>query len=374
MKGTDKSTPCKARKSKNLRKCGWAVRLFGRTISQSRLRNDAKRGDVPTAPGVEIALDNVYEIIRETPCWHSSRLSDRYGANIFLKREDRQKVRSFKIRGAYNKIKSIGEDDLAKGIVCASAGNHAQGVAYSCAKFGIKGYIYMPENTPGQKIDSVKYFGKDNVEIRLTGATFDEAAAAAKSFSAENGITFIAPFDDPEIIEGQGTVAYEIVCAMKKRKVTLDYVFVPIGGGGLAAGVGLYIKYASPSTKVIGVEPAGAASMKAAFAEGHPVTLEHIDTFVDGCAVARVGDVTYKVCREVLDDIIAVPESDVSRTMLELYNSKGIVVEPAGALSVAALELCSGMIAGKNVCCILSGSNNDVARINDIQRRAAQSI
>lgn len=348
-----------------------SLQLFGRTICQSRRRQHAKRGGIPTAAGVENALGNVYEIIQETPCWHASRLSDRYGCNIYLKREDRQKVRSFKIRGAYNKIKSIGAEDLANGIVCASAGNHAQGVAYSCARFGIKGYIFMPANTPGQKIDSVKYFGRDSIEIRLTGDTFDEAAAAAKAFASENAMTFIAPFDDPEIIEGQGTVAYEIIEAMKKRKVTLDYVFVPIGGGGLAAGAGLYIKHASPSTKVIGVEPAGAASMKAAFAEGHPVTLEHIDTFVDGCAVARAGNITYKVCREVLDDIVVVPESEVCKAMLDLYNSKGIVLEPAGALSLAALELCKERIAGSNVCCILSGSNNDVARIADIQRRAA---
>lgn len=350
-----------------------SLHLFGKTLCQSRRRRHAKRGGIPTAPGVENALANVYEITQETPCWHASRLSDRYGSTIFLKREDRQKVRSYKIRGAYNKISSLGDEDLAKGVVCASAGNHAQGVAYSCAKLGITGYIFMPETTPGQKIDSVKYFGQSNVEIRLTGTTFDEAAAAAKAFATENGITFIPPFDDPEIIEGQGTVAFEIIKAMKKKGITLDYVFVPIGGGGLASGTGLYFKHASPSTKVIGVEPAGAASMKTAFAEGHPVTLENIDTFVDGAAVARAGNITYKTCREVLDDIIVVPESEVCKAMLDLYNSKGIVLEPAGALSVAALEQCKEMIAGKNVCCILSGSNNDVARMPEIQRRAQQT-
>lgn len=349
-----------------------SLQLFGRTIYQSRRRNHAKRGGIPTAAGVENALPNVYEITRETPCWHASRLSEHYGSNIFLKREDRQKVRSYKIRGAYNKIKSLSDEDLAKGVVCASAGNHAQGVAYSCAKLGIKGSIFMPETTPGQKIDSVKYFGKDNVEIRLTGHTFDEAAAAAKAYAAESGATFIPPFDDPEIIEGQGTVAYEIIDVMQKKKITLDYVFVPIGGGGLASGVGLYFKHASPTTKIIGVEPAGAASMKAAFAEGHPVTLENIDTFVDGAAVARAGNTTYKVCREVLDDIVTVPEGEVCKTMLGFYNKKGIVLEPAGALSVAALEQCKEMIEGKNVCCILSGSNNDVARMAEIQRRANQ--
>lgn len=347
-----------------------ALTLFGRTIHQSHRRYHARKGGIPTAAGVRNALGNVYEITQETPCWHASRLSERYGCEVYLKREDRQKVRSYKIRGAYNKIKSLTDEELARGVVCASAGNHAQGVAYSCSKLGIKGYIFMPQTTPGQKIDSVRYFGKDHVDIRLVGATFDEAAAAAKAFSAESGATFVPPFDDPEIIEGQGTVAYEIIEAMKEKKVTLDYVFVPIGGGGLASGTCLYIKHASPSTKVIGVEPAGAASMKAAFAEGHPVTLEHIDTFVDGAAVARAGNITYKVCRELLDDIVVVPEGEVCKAMLYLYNAKGIVLEPAGALSVAALELCKDMIAGKNVCCILSGSNNDVARIPDIQRRA----
>lgn len=347
-----------------------SLRLFGRTIYQSRRRNHARKGGIPTAAGVGNALGNVYEIIQETPCWHASRLSEKYGCNLYLKREDRQKVRSYKIRGAYNKIKSLSEEDLEKGVVCASAGNHAQGVAYSCSKLGIKGYIFMPVTTPGQKIDSVRYFGKDNIEIRLSGETFDEAASAAKAFAAEGGLTFIPPFDDPEVIEGQGTVAYEIIESLKKRNVTLDYVFVPIGGGGLASGVGLYFKHASPTTKVIGVEPSGAASMKAAFAEGHPVTLEHIDTFVDGAAVARAGNITYKVCRQVLDDIIVVPESDVCRAMLDIYNSKGIVLEPAGALSLAALDFCREMIAGRNVCCILSGSNNDAARIAEIQRRA----
>ncbi len=351
-----------------------ALKLFGRTIYQSHRRNHRRKGGgIPTAAGIVNALGNVYEVTPGTPCWHASRLSDRYGCNIFLKREDRQKVRSYKIRGAYNKIKSLSDEEQQKGVVCASAGNHAQGVAYSCHKLGIMGYIFMPKTTPNQKIDSVKYFGKDNIEIHLWGTTFDEAAAAAKAYCQEKGVTFIPPFDDPEIIEGQGTVAYEILDAMKKKKVTLDYVFVPIGGGGLASGVGLYFKHSSPNTKVIGVEPSGAASMTEAFKQGQPVTLEHIDTFVDGAAVARAGNITYKVCREVLDEIIVVPESVVCQAMLDIYNSKGIVLEPAGALSIAALELCQDRIKGGNICCILSGSNNDVARINDIQRRAKEA-
>lgn len=348
-----------------------SLHLFGKTIYQSRRRRHARKGGIPTPAGVVNALPNVYEITQPTPCWHASKLSERYGANIFLKREDRQKVRSYKIRGAYNKMKSLGDEELAKGVVCASVGNHAQSVAFSCAKLGVKGYIYMPQTTPEQKTDSVRYFGRNSIEIRLAGTDPDEASAAAKAFSAESGASFIPAFDDPEIIEGQGTVAYEILQKMKDKGVDLDYVFVPIGGGGLASGVGLYFKNASPSTRIIGVEPAGAASMKAALAEGHPVTLEQIDTFVDGAAVARAGNITYKVCSEVLDGIITVPEGLVCKAMLELYNSKGTVLEPAGALTVAALELCKETIAGKNVCCILSGSNNDVARMAEIQRRAA---
>lgn len=228
----------------------------------------------------------------------------------------------------------------------------------------------MPETTPRQKIESVEYFGADKIEIRLVGKTFDEAGEAAQSFSKKNGIPFIHPFDDPRVIEGQGTVACEILKEMKEKGITLDYVFVPIGGGGLASGIGLYFKQFSPSTMIIGVEPAGAASMKAAFEQGHPVSLEEIDPLVDGAAVAKAGNLTYKICRRVLDDIIVVPESEVCKAMLYLYNVKGIVVEPAGALSVAALGLCREMIEGMNVCCILSGSNNDISRIAEIQRRA----
>lgn len=326
--------------------------------------------DIPTWQDIENAHEVVSEIVLETACWHASKLSEIYDSRIFLKREDRQKVRSYKIRGAYNKIRSLSPESVKGGVVCASAGNHAQGVAYSCAKLGIKGYIFMPEITPRQKIDSVNYFGRDAVEIRLTGTTFDDAASAARAFSAENGLTFIPPFDDPYIIAGQGTVAYEMLDQMKNREVTLDYVFVPIGGGGLASGIGTYVKAKSPATKVIGVEPAGAASMKAAFAAGAPVTLESMDTFVDGAAVGRAGDLTFHICREVLDDIIIVPEGAVCTAMLEMYNRNGMVLEPAGALTIAALRFCQDMIRGKNVCCILSGSNNDVVRMAEIQQRS----
>ena len=327
---------------------------------------------IPTWQDVEHAGGVVSEIVRETPFWHASKLSEIYGCRIFLKREDRQKVRSYKIRGAYNKIRSLSQKDLERGVVCASAGNHAQGVAFSCAKLKARGYIFMPEITPLQKIDSVKYFGKEYVEIRLVGKTFDDAAAAAKAFSLENGLTFVPPFDDPYVIAGQGTTAREILSQAASAGVSLDYVFVPIGGGGLASGVATYLKGKSPSVKVIGVEPEGAACMKAAIAAGGPVTLEQIDTFVDGAAVGRAGDITYRICSELLDDVLTVPEGAVCTAMLEMYNRNGMVLEPAGALSVTALRFCKDMIMGKNVCCILSGSNNDVVRISDIMRRSSE--
>lgn len=322
----------------------------------------------PSFSDIDRAAAVVSEITQETACWHASKLSEKYNSNIWLKREDRQKVRSYKIRGAYCKIRSLSAEQAAHGVVCASAGNHAQGVAFSCAKLGIKAYIYMPETTPEQKRDAVRYFGGDNVEIVLAGDTFDAAAAAATAFAAETGRVFVPPFDDPDIISGQGTVAKEILQKMNAGGISLDYIFVPIGGGGLASGVGTYFKACSPQTKVIGVEPDGAASMKAALAGGGPVTLPEMNTFVDGAAVRRVGNLTYDICKDVLDDIVTVPEGAVCTSMLQIYNSNGIVLEPAGALSITALRFCEDWIKGKNVCCVLSGSNNDVFRMAEIQR------
>lgn len=326
---------------------------------------------LPTATDIGYAAKVVSEILKETPCWHASKLSDIYGSTIFLKREDRQKVRSYKIRGAYNKMRSLSQETLSGGVACASAGNHAQGVAFSCSMMGVKGYIFMPEITPQQKIESVKYFGKDNVEIMLVGRTFDEAAAAAKSFCRDNSITFVPPFDDPYIIAGQGTVAYEMLAQMEEHGLIPDYVFVPIGGGGLASGVGTWLKAKSPATRLIGVEPEGAASMRAAFNAGRPVPLEEMDTFVDGAAVRCAGELTYKICREVLDDLITVPEGAVCTTMLEMYNRSGIVLEPAGALSITALRFYADAIRGCNVCSVISGGNSDVVRIADIQERSS---
>lgn len=324
----------------------------------------------PDYKDIEKAEKVVREIIPGTPCWHSSQLSDRYHCTVYTKREDRQKVRSFKIRGAYNKISSLSDDEARRGVVCASAGNHAQGVAYSCARFGIKGHVFMPVSTPGQKVSSVKYYGGENIEVTLAGKTFDECEYAAVDFAVRNGMTFIHPFNDPKVIEGQGSVAVEMMETMKEENVTFDYVFVPIGGGGLASGVGAYVKAVSPSTKIIGVEPSGAASMQAAMKAGHPVRLKEMDTFVDGAAVREVGELTYGICSKVLDGIVIVPEGAVCSTILKAYNHKGLVLEPAGALSMTALRFFQKSIAGHNVCCILSGSNNDSIRMEEIQRRS----
>lgn len=307
------------------------------------------------------------EILEPTPFKKNDSLSELFDAQVFLKREDLQMVRSYKIRGAYNKIRSISPDRLANGIVCASAGNHAQGVAFSCNKLKIKGSIYMPTTTPRQKIDSVRMFGRDYVDIVLTGDTFDAANSAAIEYARQSGKTFIPPFDDQKIIEGQGTIGYEI---LQQAKQPLDYIFVPIGGGGLASGIGSYIKRMSPSTKVIGVEPAGAPCMKTAIEKGEIVELEHIDKFVDGAAVKKAGALTYEICKSVLDDIITVPEGAVCTTIINMYNKNAIVVEPAGALSVAALRFYADKIRGKNIACIISGSNNDIIRMEEIREKS----
>lgn len=259
----------------------------------------------PATADIEAASDILKEILEPTPLQRNANLSEKYGAEVFLKREDLQMVRSYKIRGAYNKIRSLSPEILKKGIVCASAGNHAQGVAFSCNKLQIKGSIYMPTSTPKQKIEQVRMFGKQYVDIVLTGDTFDAANNAAVEYAEKCSKAFIPPFDDSKIIEGQGTIGLEITRQIDRP---LDYIFIPIGGGGLASGIGSWIKQMSAETKVIGVEPAGAASMKASIENGCVTELESIDKFVDGAAVKKPGHLTYEICKEVLDDIIPVPE------------------------------------------------------------------
>ena len=321
----------------------------------------------PSIEAINKASKVLEEILEPTPFKKNDNLSDTYQANVFLKREDLQMVRSYKIRGAYNKIRSIDPENLKNGIVCASAGNHAQGVAFSCNKLQIKGSIFMPTTTPKQKIEQVRMFGKEYIEIVLTGDTFDAANAAAIAYAKENYKTFIPPFDDPKVMEGQGTIGKEI---LEQANMKLDYIFVPIGGGGLASGLGSYIRQMSPETKIIGVEPGGAPCMKAAIEAGGLVELEHIDKFVDGAAVKKAGALTYEVCREVLDDIVVVPEGAVCTTIIQMYNKSAIVVEPAGALASAALRFYADKIKGKNVACIVSGSNNDITRMEEIREKS----
>ena len=314
------------------------------------------------------AAVNLRKVVHHTPLQLHANLSRKYQCNVYLKREDLQIVRSYKLRGAYNLMSSLSEEQLAKGVVCASAGNHAQGFAYSCKKLGVKGVVFMPVITPKQKIRQTAMFGEDAIRIELAGDTFDDCAAAALEYTRANGMTFIPPFDHARVIEGQGTVGLEIL----EDTSDIDFLFLPVGGGGLSAGVGAYFKTYSPQTKIIGVEPEGAPAMFQALKDGHPVILSDIDRFVDGAAVKKVGDITFSICKEVLSDMLLIPEGKVCTTILNLYNEDAIVVEPAGALSIAALDQYAEQIKGKNVVCIVSGSNNDIDRMQEIKERSLQ--
>jgi threonine dehydratase len=313
------------------------------------------------------AQDNLNGVVLKTPLQFSINLSEKFQASIYLKREDLQQVRSYKIRGAYNKISHLNAQQKTKGIVCASAGNHAQGVAYSCQVLQIQGKIYMPKTTPKQKIKQVQLFGKSFVEIVLIGDTFDDAFHAAKQFSNENQLEFIHPFDDLEVIAGQGTVGLEI---LSEQIPTIDYVLLPVGGGGLAAGVSTVFKKLSPLTKILGIEPEGAPSMQFALDQNEALPLTTIDKFVDGAAVKQVGKETFAVCKNTLDRMILVPEGKVCSTILQLYNEEAMVVEPAGALSIAALDFIADEIKGKTIVCVVSGSNNDIERTEEIKERS----
>jgi len=314
------------------------------------------------------AAERIKQVVNKTPLVYNHHLSRRYNCNIFLKREDLQTVRSYKIRGAYNMISSLPASKTDCGVVCASAGNHAQGFAFSCKKLNIKGVVFMPFITPNQKVQQTKMFGEDMIEVVLVGDTFDDCAAAAKTYTEENEMTFIPPFDDIKIIEGQATVGVEIL----EELSNIDYLFLPVGGGGLSAGVGNYFKRFSPKTTIIGVEPEGAPSMFEALKAGHPVTLKSIDRFVDGASVKRVGDVTFPYCKEAISQMHLVNEGKVCATILKLYNEDAIVAEPAGALSIAALDDFTEEIGGKNVVCVISGSNNDIDRMQEIKERSLQ--
>lgn len=316
---------------------------------------------------IMIANQLIKDVVVHTPLQRNDVLSERYECNIYLKREDLQVVRSFKIRGAYNRIKKLSPEELENGIACASAGNHAQGVAYACRYLNIDGKIFMPSTTPRQKINQVKFLGKDNVKVVLIGDTFDDSYEQAIACSEEEHRTFIHPFNDVDVIAGQGTVAVEMFNDCEDE---IDYVFAGIGGGGLISGVGTYVKSISPQTAVIGVEPAGAPGMQTSLANGNVVTLPAIDPFVDGAAVKTVGTLPYDISKELVDDIVVVPEGKVCTTILSLYNENAIVAEPAGALSIAALDSYREQIKGKTVVCVISGGNNDIGRMQEIKERS----
>ncbi|MCU0428486.1 MAG: threonine ammonia-lyase IlvA [Cytophagaceae bacterium] len=300
-----------------------------------------------------------------TPLQKNKNLSEAYACSLWLKREDLQLVRSYKLRGAYNMISAVPE--AKNGVVCASAGNHAQGVAYSCSKLGIQGTIFMPATTPKQKIHQVKMFGKEFIEVRLVGDTFDDAYAEAIAYAENKKLTFVHPFDHPLIVEGQATVGIEILADMQEP---IDYLIVPVGGGGLVSGLISWFKVLSPDTKIIGVEPEGAPAMLTSLEAGLNTPLATIDKFVDGAAVKRVGDLNFAICKDHLDQVILVPEGKVCSTIIKLYNEEAIVVEPAGSLAIAALDFMKDKIKGKNVICVVTGSNNDLGRMDEIKERS----
>jgi threonine dehydratase len=321
----------------------------------------------PTLQAIEAAALKLKGVASVTPLNRNTRFSKDFQSNISFKREDLQEVRSYKIRGAYNKMSSLTASEIENGIVCASAGNHAQGVALSCKLLNVKGTIYMPAPTPNQKIDQVKMFGEDAIDIVLVGDTFDDAYSAAKLECERLSKTFIHPFNDEKVIEGQATVGLEILNQTNKP---IDFLFVPVGGGGLASGISTLFNQISPTTRVIGVEPEGAPSMSTSMRNDRNTELKYIESFVDGAAVRKVGDINFAICKENLDAMITVPEGKICQTILELYNKDAIVVEPAGALSIAALDFYADEIKGKNVVCVVSGSNNDITRTPEIKERA----
>ncbi|WP_407108200.1 threonine ammonia-lyase IlvA [Rhodococcus aetherivorans] len=339
---------------------------------------------------IEAAAERISAVVAPTPLEHSERLSVLTGANVYLKREDLTRVRSYKLRGAYNVMAQLSPAEREAGVVTASAGNHAQGVAYACRAMGVMGRIYVPTRTPKQKRDRIRAHGGAFVELIPTGDTFDAAAAAAAADVARTGATMVAPFDDARTAAGQGTIAREV---LDQLPAAPDLVLVPVGGGGCLAGIAAYLHEKSPSTSIVGVEPAGAASMTAALVAGGPVTLPEVDPFVDGAAVKRVGDVPYAVVSRLGAEIVShanlplvaalrndglgtgpfgmtqVDEGAVCTAMLDLYQNEGIIAEPAGALSVAALEGLT-IAPGSTVVCLISGGNNDVSRYGEIIERS----
>jgi threonine dehydratase len=319
------------------------------------------------AEAIEDAVRRLDGIALRTPLQQNLRLSERTGAEVWLKREDLQIGRSYKVRGAYNLIAQLDETAKKAGVICASAGNHGQGLAYSCHMLDVHGRVYVPRTTPRQKRDRIAALGGSQIEVIVTGDTYDDAAAAALAEATQTGSTLVPAFDDPRTVAGQGTVAVELVDQLGRAP---DVLVVPVGGGGLIAGVITWLAARHPGVRVVGVEPAGAASMAAALAAGRPVTLPHVDSFVDGAAVRRVGDVTLPLVKASGVAMTSVPEGLVCSEMLELYQTDGLIAEPAGALSAAALGRGVEVRPGDTVVCLLSGGNNDVSRYGEILERS----
>ncbi len=319
-----------------------------------------------TRKEIEEAAVRIGDVTDKTPLQYSQRLSQQYEAKIYLKREDLQQVRSFKIRGALNKMVSLSDEEKSKGVVTASAGNHAQGVAFSCNKLKVNGVVYMPVVAPNQKVERVKYFGNGHVTVKLEGDSYDEAVVAAKKYSHETGAVYIPAFEDEKVIAGQGTVGLEIL----EKLDSPDYIFCQIGGGGLISGVAIAVKELKRSVKIFGVEPSGAASMAVSLENKKVTPLHEVDTFCDGVAVKTVGETTLKICQKYLEKVIVVPEGQVATTMIDLFQNEGIVTEPSGALTVSALEDVKNEIKGKVVVCIISGGNNDLLRYPEIMEKS----
>ncbi|MDO9357290.1 MAG: threonine ammonia-lyase IlvA [Solirubrobacteraceae bacterium] len=321
----------------------------------------------PTAADVHAAAIRLEPVVRRTPLEISERLVEEHGFTVLLKREDMQLCRSYKVRGAYSLISALTAEERARGVVCASAGNHGQGLAFACRQLEIQGRVFVPANTPRQKRERIQAIGAEWIDLVIAGSSYDEASAAAHADSDTTGAVYVEPFDDARTIAGQGTVAVEL---LEQLVIPLDTAVIPIGGGGLAAGMALWLREHSPVTYLIGAAPAGAASMRAALDAGGPVRLPAVDTFVDGAAVGRVGDVTYPLVRDLLDEIVAVPEGAVCTEMLALYQTEGIISEPAGALAIAALRGPLARTPQGPTACIVSGGNNDVSRYSEVVERS----
>lgn len=333
--------------------------------------SSTRSADPIHASDIQLAQARISSTIAQTPLQYCPRLSEATGARVYLKREDLQDVRSYKIRGAMNAVSQLSAEDRAAGIVAASAGNHAQGVAYACRTMGIQGKIFVPRQTPAQKRDRIRVHGGDAVELVVTGDSFDEAAQAARADAAARGAVVVEPFDNRSTIVGQGTVAAEVISQLTVEGKALDTIVVPVGGAGLLSGVLSYVADMAPRTAVIGVEPRGAASLQAAIRNDGPVTLDSVDPFVDGAAVKRLGQANWEIVEANLGRLHAmdVSEGAVCTEMLDLYQNEGIIAEPAGALSVAALRELR-FKPGEVVVCIISGGNNDVLRYNEIMERS----